>query len=88
MINMSEKSSENDANLQDDQPGDPNDIKCPKCGSTKWTCFDEQTRYCWDKDGQMCNFIPIGALKCGACNAVWLDYPCGFSTDGCECEDY
>lgn len=48
-------------------------ISCYKCGSNNWTCYNERSVMCWDKDGYHCGDMVIGSLKCQDCSAYWDD---------------
>lgn len=62
-------------------------IKCPKCGSTNWRCWDE--RYEWfeitedehpERIGELIQ-LPVGYLACKDCQTAWVDYD---ESDGCK----
>jgi hypothetical protein len=49
------------------------EIKCPHCGSPKWTCWDEQTE---DFEGTTTGEIyewPVGYMRCNECDRTYLD---------------
>lgn len=65
-------------------------ITCRKCGSLNWTCFDEQTRDCWDSKGNHVGYRVIGMLRCGDCGHVGEHYSVDAALDNpdCECGEY
>ena len=49
------------------------EIKCPKCGSTNWRCWDERQLTWWQKDGSMGGIQVIGMLACKDCDTSYAD---------------
>lgn len=50
-----------------------NQIKCPKCGSTNWRCWDERHLEWWNKAGEPAATQVIGCLACNDCQWAWAD---------------
>jgi predicted Zn-ribbon and HTH transcriptional regulator len=65
-------------------------IRCPKCQSTNWRCYNETSRPCYDNNGDHVGDRVIGGLVCNDCGVDWLDYSVDPQLDNpdCECEDY
>lgn len=51
------------------------DIKCPHCGSPKWSCWDERVEYHRDKETGDVYEFPVGYMKCLDCGKTYLDDP-------------
>lgn len=49
------------------------ELKCPKCGSTNWRCWDERQLDWWNKDGEMAAIQIIGCMACKDCEWAWAD---------------
>jgi hypothetical protein len=50
------------------------DIKCPKCKSENWTCWDERSHvYVEESTGERFE-LPVGYLKCVDCGATYLSH--------------
>lgn len=49
------------------------EIKCPKCGSTNWRCWDERDEWFEAEDGELFQY-PVGYLACKDCGASWINY--------------
>lgn len=48
-------------------------LRCPKCKSTNWRCWDERQLDWWLPDGSLAGFQVIGMLACNDCNHAWAD---------------
>jgi len=62
-------------------------IKCPKCGSTSWFCWDERSFDCWHKDGSHAGVEVVGYLGCHKCDTRWIDFSVQNDDPDCECEN-
>lgn len=49
------------------------EIKCPKCGSKNWRCWDERQLDWWHKDGSMAATQVIGCMACNDCQSAYAD---------------
>lgn len=49
------------------------EIKCPKCGSKNWRCWDERQLEWWQQDGSMGSTQVIGCMACNDCDWAWAD---------------
>lgn len=64
-------------------------IRCPRCNSIDWGCWDERNYDCWNSQGEHVGTKVVGFLYCKACNERWTDVsidPCE-DDDDCSCED-
>lgn len=48
-------------------------IKCPKCGSKNWRCWDERTLDWWHQDGSHGAVQVIGCMACNDCQWAYPD---------------
>lgn len=52
-----------------------NELKCPHCGSPRWSCWDERVETHRDKStGEEYDF-PVGYMKCLDCQKSYIDDP-------------
>lgn len=51
------------------------EITCPKCGSAQWRCWDEQTEWFEDEDGEPFEY-PVGYLACLDCGHGYTHTDC------------
>lgn len=51
-------------------------IKCYKCGSKNWRCWDERDTDCYDAATDTEYRVPVGYLACNDCGASWTDGGC------------
>jgi len=68
------------------------DIKCPKCGSSRWNCWDEHDEVFQSVDDGEFYEAPVGYLKCLDCGTsyahhdnapdLWIGNPPSDSRDG------
>ena len=49
------------------------EIKCPKCGSKNWHCWDERQLTWWQSDGSMGDIQIIGCMTCNDCQHAYAD---------------
>lgn len=49
------------------------EIKCPKCGSVHWHCWDERQLDWWEQDGSMGAIQIIGCMTCNDCHSNFAD---------------
>lgn len=49
------------------------EIKCPKCGSTNWRCWDERIEYFADENGEYYD-APVGYLACKDCGKAYTHH--------------
>ena len=48
-------------------------IKCPHCGSPRWTCWDEQAEDFEDTTTGEVFEYPVGYLRCNDCSRSYID---------------
>lgn len=64
-----------------------NQIRCPRCSSTNWYCWDERTFDCWDKQGRHDGVRVVGYLGCKDCGKQWTDVSVDPGDDAdCDCD--
>jgi hypothetical protein len=66
------------------------ELKCPHCGSPKWSCWDERVETHRDKvTGDEYDY-PVGYMKCLDCQKTYLDDPFSDENiqDEIDSEDY
>lgn len=51
------------------------ELKCPRCGSTKWSCWDERVETHRDKVTGYEYDFPVGYMKCLDCQKSYIDDP-------------
>lgn len=50
------------------------DIRCPKCKSENWSCWDERVEWFQDKETEEFFESPVGYLVCKDCGQSYAHY--------------
>lgn len=58
-----------------------NEIRCPKCKSTNWRCWDERTEWYKADDGELVEML-VGYMACDDCDTGFLSLENGFEHIG------